>query len=66
MVWVLVFVGIAVFGVVWLIAWVVWLAHKASDVFSEVKMLGERGEELAALVEQVALPGSAAHEADVA
>jgi hypothetical protein len=34
----------------------VWLAHKASDLFSELQMLGKRAEELAALVSQVQLP----------
>jgi hypothetical protein len=31
----------------------VWLWHKASDLFSELEMLGKRAEELAALLEQV-------------
>ena len=56
MVWVLVFAAIAVGGIVWLIAWTVWLAHKASDLFSEFEMLGQRAEEFADLVGQVTLP----------
>jgi len=58
MIWVLVFVLIAVGGLIWLAAWIVWLAHKASDVFSELTMLGDRGRELADLAGQIELPGS--------
>ena len=56
MVWVLVFAAIAVGGIVWLIAWAVWLGHKASDLFSEFAMLGERANELADVVGRLALP----------
>jgi hypothetical protein len=53
MVWVLVFGGIALAGLVMVASYGVWLAHLASDVFSELEMLGKRAEELAALLEQV-------------
>ena len=53
MVWVLVFVGIALAGLVMVASYGVWLWHKASDLFSELEMLGKRAEELAALLEQV-------------
>lgn len=53
MVWVLVFVGIALAGLVMVASYGVWIAHLASDVFSELEMLGKRAEELAALLEQV-------------
>ena len=53
MVWVLVFGGIALAGLVMVASYGVWLWHKASDLFSEFEMLGTRAEELAALLEQV-------------
>lgn len=53
MIWVLVFVGIALAGLVMVASYGVWIAHLASDVFSELEMLGKRAEELAALLEQV-------------
>jgi hypothetical protein len=59
MVWVIVFVGIALAGVVMLISYAVWLAHKASDVWSEVDMLAERANELAQLVGQIQVPEQA-------
>ena len=56
MVWVLVFAAIAVGGIVGLVAWGVWMWHKASDLFSEFEMLGQRADELAELAGQIALP----------
>jgi hypothetical protein len=53
MVWVLVFGGIALAGLVMVASYGVWLWHKASDLFSELEMLGKRAEELAELLEQV-------------
>ncbi len=53
MVWVLVFGGIALAGLVVVASYGIWLWHKASDLFSEVEMLGTRAEELAALLEQI-------------
>ena len=58
MVWVLVFGSIALAGVVLLVCYGVWLAHKAADVLSEVAVLGERTGQLADLLAQVQLPGS--------
>jgi hypothetical protein len=55
-VWVFVFGGIALAGLVMLIAYAVWLAHKASDVFSEVQVLAERGDQLAGLLGQIQPP----------
>ena len=55
-VWVLVFGGIALAGLVMLIAYAVWLAHKASDVFSEVRVLAERGDQLAELLGRIQPP----------
>jgi hypothetical protein len=56
MVWVIVFGGIALAGVVMLISYAVWLAHKASDVWSKVDMLAVRANELAELVGQIEVP----------
>jgi hypothetical protein len=56
MVWVIVFGGIALAGLVMLISYAVWLAHKASDVWSEVDMLAARANELADLVGQIEVP----------
>ena len=56
MVWVLVFGGIALAGLVMLVCYAVWLIHKASDVMSEVRVLLSRGDQLAAIVGQVGAP----------
>ena len=56
MVWVFVFVGIALAGLVMLIAYAVWLAHKAADVMSEVRVLAERADQLAGLLAQIQMP----------
>jgi hypothetical protein len=53
--WVWVFIGIGVAGLIMLICYAVWLAHKASDLFSELKMLGQRAEELGEIVGQIEL-----------
>jgi hypothetical protein len=42
-----------------LICYAVWLAHKASDVWSEVDMLAVRADELAQLVGQIQVPDRA-------
>ncbi|MGC3992545.1 MAG: hypothetical protein QM779_00160 [Propionicimonas sp.] len=58
MVWVLVFGGIALAGLIMVVSYAVWLWHKASDLFSELEMLGTRANELADLIGQIqpALP----------
>ncbi len=53
MIWVLVFGLIALAGVIMLVSYAVWLAHKAADLFSELEMLGRRAEELADLLSQI-------------
>jgi len=69
MLWVLIFAGIAVAGLIVAVSYAVWLWHKASDLFSEVEMLGQRVDELTALLAQIEptpadqLPG---HEASAA
>jgi hypothetical protein len=55
-VWVFVFGGIALAGLVMLIAYAVWLAHKAADVMSEVQVLAGRGDQLAGLLGQIQVP----------
>jgi hypothetical protein len=63
MVWVLVFCGVAVAGGVMVLSYAIWLWHKASDLFSELEMLGQRAEELAELLGRIApeLPARAEH-----
>jgi hypothetical protein len=56
MLWVFVFGGIAVAGLVMLVCYGVWLAHKSADVMSELHQLGERASDLAGLLAQVELP----------
>ncbi len=51
--WVLIFGLIALGGLITLISYAVWLWHKASDLFSELEMLGKRAEELADLLNQI-------------
>lgn len=58
MVWVLIFGGIALAGLITVASYAVWLAHKASDLFSELQMLGKRAEELSDLVSQIQLPST--------
>ncbi len=50
MVWVLVFGGIALAGLIMVVSYGIWLWHKASDLFSELEMVAKRGEELAELL----------------
>jgi hypothetical protein len=58
--WVFVFGGIALAGLLMLVAYAVWLAHKASDVFGELKVLGARSEQLVELVSQIKMGESPA------
>jgi hypothetical protein len=58
MVWVIVFVGIGLAGLIMLTSYAVWLAHKASDLFSELDMLAVRAAELADLLAQIRVPES--------
>ena len=51
--WVLVFGLIALGGAVMGVSSAVWLWHKASDLFSELEMLGRRAEELAGLLSRL-------------
>lgn len=53
MLWVLLFLAIALGGLIMVISYAVWLWHKASDLFSELEMLGRRAEELADLLARI-------------
>lgn len=53
MFWVLVFGGIALAGVVMVVCYGVWLAHKAADVMSELGMVSGQLGRLGALVAQI-------------
>lgn len=55
MTWVWIVLGIALFGLLSAIAWGVWLFHKAADLWSEVKALGKRGDEINELLAQLDL-----------
>lgn len=48
--WVLLFGLIALGGLLMVVGYAIWLWHKASDLFSELEMLGKRVEELAELL----------------
>lgn len=54
MIWVLVVVGIAVLGLVGLVAYAIWMWHKIEDLFSEVEMVGRQAEEILSLVDDLA------------
>ena len=56
MMWVMIFGGIAVAGLIMVISYVIWLAHKASDVMSEVGVLGDRAGQLMELLSQIEVP----------
>jgi hypothetical protein len=58
--WVLVFVGIAVAGLVMLVCYAVWLAHKTADLLSEVSVLADQAGQLGELLGQIQAPGPAA------
>jgi hypothetical protein len=57
--WVVVVLVLALAGLVTLVCYAVWLAHKTADLLSEVAVLGDRAGELADLVGQIHAPGDA-------
>jgi hypothetical protein len=59
-IWVAVFGGIALVGLVVLISYGVWLAHKTADVMSEVAVLADRADQLAGLLSQIQPPANLA------
>ncbi len=56
MIWVVVFGGIALAGLVMLVTYAVWLVHKASDVFAELGVLADRGGQLAEIAARIEVP----------
>ncbi len=58
MVWVWIFLGIGLAGLITMASYAVWRAHKASALFRELQMLRKRAEELADLVAQIEIPGT--------
>lgn len=59
MIWVLVFGGIAVVGLIMVVSYAIWLAHKASDVFAEVKVVGARAEQFVQITSGIEVPQGA-------
>jgi len=56
--WVFVFGGIAVAGLVMLVGYAVWLAHKTADVLSEATVVSERIGALGLLASQIEMPAA--------
>lgn len=56
MLWVFVFGGIALAGLVMLISYAVWLAHKTADVLGELSVFSERLGQFGRLVAQIQMP----------
>lgn len=54
--WVYLFGGIAVAGLILVVACVIWLAHKATDVFAELQVLGQRVGRLVQLAAEIQVP----------
>lgn len=56
MIWVLVFGGIALAGLVMLVGYGIWLAHLGSDVMSELGVVTDRLDRLGSLAAQIQFP----------
>lgn len=56
MFWVILFCAIALAGLIMVACYAVWLAHKTSDVLSEVTVLGERAGQMVDLLAQIEVP----------
>jgi len=54
--WVVLFLVLAVAAVAVLVGYLVWLMHKAADVLSELGQLADRAGQLADLLSQVGSP----------
>lgn len=63
MLWVFVFGGIAVAGLVMLVGYAVWLAHKTADVLSEVTVVSERLGAFGVLIAQIQMPAASSSHA---
>jgi hypothetical protein len=55
-IWVFIFAGIALAGLVMVVSYAVWLIHKAADVMGEVRVLVDRGGQLTDLIGQIQVP----------
>jgi hypothetical protein len=64
-IWVFIFAGIALAGLVMVVSYAVWLIHKAADVMSEVRVLLDRGGQLTDLIGQIQIPQFAEFADDV-
>jgi hypothetical protein len=60
--WVVVFLVIALAGLAMLVGYAVWLAHKTADLFSELGVLGKLGGDLAVLLAEIRAPGTSSSE----
>jgi hypothetical protein len=56
--WVVLFLVIALAGLAMLVGYAVWLAHKTADVFGELRILGKHADQLAELLATIRVPGS--------
>lgn len=59
MLWVWIFLAIALVGLAMLIGYAVWLAHLTADVLSEVAVLADRAGQLGDLLGQIQAPEAA-------
>lgn len=66
MLWVIVMIVIAVLGLATVVGYAIWLAHKASDVFSELTVVGGRLGRLAEIIGGLQIPEPAFQAADPA
>jgi hypothetical protein len=65
-IWVLIFIGIALGGVVVVSCYAVWLAHKTSDVLSELAVLADRAGQMAELAGEIGVPETPSYSAGYA
>ena len=56
MLWVIVFAGLAVVGLITVLCYGIWLVHKTSDLLAELRMLAHTGEQLAELAGEITFP----------
>lgn len=52
----MIFGGVGLIGLITVIAYAVWLAHKASDLFSEITVLTGRMQQIAELLGKIEIP----------
>ena len=58
MLWVVVFVVIAVAGLAMLVGYAVWLAHKTADLLSELGVLADQAGQLARVLGEIRVPAA--------